>query len=361
MNINIKTFKPEPIEELLPSVKAILEKLQDQSLEDILHYDIKDEWLTEILTSANKKMKKIDPKLYIEQQNITPLQKMCCYRLSSTKVDCDVSLLSIVIYSLTHGLSTQIIQAQEPNSQKFCLTGDDVEYIGDTMNSCKTTLIEYIRLYGDDKMDPRVLKINPTGRNCGKFMTTDTYLTWEACILAHHEHFAKRLPTSAHTFIQLTHTIGNFIPVPPNFNMTRASKTNDYWDLTLRGIHDWFKCGDIDSDDGIRNIIGSAHAYEDAEENWCICKKWLSTYSDWDDFVIKTFMQDFVEIGNGEKLFGPPKELWKGHFDDSRLPKDEHEFEQFFTNASAWILARGRRIALAVKNELSNGVNVEEA
>lgn len=40
-----------------------------------------------------------------------------------------------------------------------------------------------------------------------------------------------------------------------------------------------------------------------------------------------------------------PYELWDGHFNGSKMPKKEWQFEQFFVNAKIRILERGELIA----------------
>lgn len=52
--------------------------------------------------------------------------------------------------------------------------------------------------------------------------------------------------------------------------------------------------------------------------------------------------------------YGPPDELWKGHFDCGGLPQREEEFQQFFTNATKRILARGEMIAKKVKETIES-------
>lgn len=51
--------------------------------------------------------------------------------------------------------------------------------------------------------------------------------------------------------------------------------------------------------------------------------------------------------------YGKPKELWKGHFNSSsKTPESGEQFEQFFINASSWIMARGNRIAITIKGKM---------
>lgn len=66
-------------------------------------------------------------------------------------------------------------------------------------------------------------------------------------------------------------------------------------------------------------------------------------------------MQPFLKVDkpvNGH--YGPPDELWKGHFDCGGIPQGEDEFQQFFTNATQRILARGEMIAKKVKETIES-------
>lgn len=88
---------------------------------------------------------------------------------------------------------------------------------------------------------------------------------------------------------------------------------------------------------------------------------WFNVFKNWDDFVEKNYMQDFVNGGNAGHKYGMPKELWKGHFNPlhSVLPENKDDFSQFFTNASEWITKRGTNIAKKLKKKLDEE-NVSE-
>ncbi|MDU1326222.1 MAG: hypothetical protein E6933_13755 [Clostridiales bacterium] len=93
------------------------------------------------------------------------------------------------------------------------------------------------------------------------------------------------------------------------------------------------------------------------EEALLLCEEWLNSYESWDAFVEGNFLQGFVnQEGNG---YGWPKELWKGHFTGSVSPKEEGQFVEFFTNAAAWITARGTRIAVALAQSLGSAEEQE--
>ncbi|MEG2820768.1 MAG: hypothetical protein RR868_08485 [Muribaculaceae bacterium] len=346
-------------DELIPQIEFVLEKLENESFEDMLLYDVKDEWLREIMDSANKKMNKIDENFSIDPLNATPLQKISCYQISSIAVDCDVSLRNIIIYALGFNLSDAIIEPQESGSQKFCLLGKEFRYQGDTMNSYNTTVNEFLRLFGDDTKYPKVLKINLGKVNYGKLMPCNGY-SWHECILNNYDHFKDILPYSARAFIRLNHTIGNFLPVPfqsktSSFNSPRGlGSTKDYWDLTLLHIYNWYIANsDMDANSHLSAIVKT-------DENIELCKAWLKSFTNnigepsWNAFVEENFLEDFVIFDTETICYREPKELWSGHFNGNILPQNKADFEQFFANASAWILARGSRIVSKVKMELEN-------
>lgn len=67
-------------------------------------------------------------------------------------------------------------------------------------------------------------------------------------------------------------------------------------------------------------------------------------------FVEKNYLQDFVHLEPGY-VYGPPKELWKGHFSGLVEPKVPKQCEEFFTHASTWILSRGERMVDKARKE----------
>lgn len=197
----------------------------------------------------------------------------------------------------------------------------DFVYRGDTMNSCSGTVNVYIRAFG------------------------------------------HKLPDVAKEFASLTHTIGNYTPVPfkkkgVEFNSPRGFnnyKINDYWDLTLLAIYNWFlvKNGKIPAYQlELLDVVKTKEAVQMVE-------RWLENFKDekgrysWDRFVTENFMEDFVdniEETSCERIngtYGMPKELWQGHFssfNDYNRPFTKEEFIQFFTNVTVAIRARGIRM-----------------
>lgn len=269
-------------------------------------------------------------------------EKLCCYKISGSKgVDCDAALRSTVIYQMAFGYdSPKIEQYKQGYYQLQCR---EFTLHGDTMNSYNTTVHEFLRTYGheEDRVAGFLVKV---GNVWGTRNLADA--NWEVCILENYEYFSKIIPPAAKEFFRLYHTVGNFCPIPNRLNNPRGYNSNskDYWDLALLCIYYDYCQG--------HNLKYTLEWLFKKDAG--LCRDWLKNFgegqSGWDNFVERNFLQDFVNQTDGH--YGPPKELWKGHFTNSVMPP-KADFDQFFTNASAWIAARGIRIALAVKAALA--------
>ena len=362
------------------TLEDMIEKLKGESVQELVNYDVKDEWKNDITSSAEKELNDhLEDRFHFNTYTISAWEKMCCYQISkqidSDEIDCDVALRSVVIYALAFpGTYDWSIKNQYKKKYKYCLQNDKCgfEYRGDTMNSYKTTIREYLRTYSHEEKSVKDFITLTSNNKWGTLEQYDyfyKYAHWEACILDNYNYFSSLLTHEAKEFIRLNHTMGNLIPAPWEFNCPRGNlnakknkdykgKIKDYWDLTLLVIWKWY----MSEHEGIRNdhflkdIVNEIE--KDQNKKIDVCKKWLECFKDWDDFVEKNYMQDFVNKCvnkcNEKNKYGMPKELWDGHFSGEVLPTKEDDFSQFFTNASAWIAARGERIALAVKNKLED-------
>lgn len=283
-------------------------------------------------------------------------QRMCQYKLANGKYDCDVSYLVMLQYAIAfphvrrNGWEIQ----KQPYGQgiKFQLTGSEFKYRGDTMNSYATTVHRYLN-----------------------FAVEQGRVNWEICMLDPHQCLNSIISEDARLFIELNHTIGNFVPVPfvkegEEFNRPRGKgATKDYWDLALLAIYQWYTQGNVEA---LQKMLNS-------EENTKLCITWLRKFENkteektqiklksWDNFVEKNYMQPFVKPRKDSEHFGPPKELWNGHFsqykkeitgakvknaEKSLRKKQKQFFEEYFQNVSMWILARGEQIAEAIMLKL---------
>lgn len=258
-------------------------------------------------------------------------QKMCCYQIADDGFDCDVARLTVLQYAIAYqkyvlsdGRKDQEQQGgygikwEFANPEKTEL----FKYRGDTMNSYNRTVHRYTGCWN------------------------------ESDILRRNAYYSARASHSALEFIRLRDTIGNFIPVPfvrqyKEFNRPRGTgSTNDYWDLALLAIYQWYTKQD---DKALKEML------KNSDENTGLCKEWLREFGEgpvgWDTFVQDNYMEAFIAENSGA-----PKELWKGHFEEFEKGSDvlpsKQQCEEFFKNASMWILARGELIAEAIIQKL---------
>lgn len=354
--------------ELTKKIKWVKEKLRGQEVQDLALFDVKEgqdgekeaSYYETYLKQTREDMakKSLFSQMESEWEDLAPWEKLCCYKISVNKgVDCDAALRSTVIYQVAFG-GGEIVR-----KGKTCLLKRDGFILrGDTMNSYATTVHEYLhsvlgndqKLF-DDMKDKQIVE----KRDKGRLYAHDKYYRprerpkrhWERAILHRYDDFfAEKIPPAAEEFFRLYHTVGNFIPWPDGCNVPRGrGATRDYWDWCLKDIYKWYQDNPdctkrhTANHDALKKLVGSRKV---------ILGKWLATFTSWNDFVEKNYIQDFVNQSAGGG-YGEPKELWEGHFTKGVMPKEKTDFEQFFTNASAWITARGVRIALAVKEALA--------
>lgn len=201
------------------------------------------------------------------------------------------------------------------------------QIIGDTMNSVNTTM--------------RVLlKKEMNDGNWSKAKTVKCYAeekeTIKKVIKKYH---------GAEDFLGAAYTIGNFIPVPVDCNSPRGFNNHvieDYWDLTLWNIYQWYQSMD---DEHLFKIVKT-------QANVKLYKKWLVSFGSWDQFVVANYMQDFVNKATQKDkgVFGKPKELWAGHLEEgaSVLPEPK-QFDEFFKKATECISLRSARMVNALR------------
>ncbi|WP_373192384.1 hypothetical protein [Enterococcus sp. RIT-PI-f] len=121
-------------------------------------------------------------------------------------------------------------------------------------------------------------------------------------------------------FAKLTHSIGNFTILLSWMNTGRGSgfsSVKDYFDLTLKDIHDSY----LGVDDEFGKIF-------------------------WREFVKKYYLQPFVTKNY------IVSELWKGHFNTRTYPQKIEDFEQFYHNVNLLIEERGKWITKQLCNKL---------
>ncbi len=243
------------------------------------------------------------------------------------------------------------------NIWEKCINSKTGYICSDTMNSVQTSLNKYVKLnYNEsDKEKYKNIKNGCSLKSCiDKFVIDkepDKWLDSETLL----------------NFINLYHTLGNFIPVPSDFNKERANVNGaaDYWQNTLNDIYCYYDdkaCG--------KSNTTWLDKYSD----------WLDSFGSWDDFIEKNYLQDYVvEINDKNKysvqlsMFFPHedfinKDLYKSNTDifikysEHRLFRkmqtdkiNDKLLENFFENAAYCIEKRTERmIDVLIKKATEN-------
>lgn len=215
---------------------------------------------------------------------------------------------------------------------------------GETMNSANTTLVEwYTYLETELQRKEREELRNPTQRITNKYILSR--------YLQDKEGQKNLLNKKCQLFLSLYHTLGNFIPVPVDCNAPRGcGPLADYWDLTLKVIYDYYE-----EDDHIGDITGKDDGCAERYKHWLnsFKKNGDNGQKGWNRFVEKNYMQDFVEP-DLEGGYGMPKELWENHFSQfsygrEARPMNKEQVQEFFVNASVWIIKRSNRMIQELK------------
>ena len=134
-------------------------------------------------------------------------------------------------------------------------------------------------------------------------------------------------------FISKYHTIGNYIPVPNNFNCARSGhfSKHDMWDLTLIKICEYYN---NHSEQTLKELL---HIKELTKENKIIIentKKWLDTYKDDKEFIAKNYLKVYIT---------KKEELNKIHNWKNSYPKLD-DYNKYFEILSEIIEIRGNDI-----------------
>lgn len=204
------------------------------------------------------------------------------------------------------------------------LCGKEKRIQGDTMNSVQTTL---------NKTWKKEILNNENSRISLRRMV-NLYINDKEKI----EEKLRKI-TRLEEFMSIYHTLGNFIPIPHN-----RRGLNDYWDLTLKAIYDYY----INNDStGLDKLAGKDKTKDYIE--------WLNLFKDkdnktsWKNFIERNYMEAFIH-----KNYGEPRELWKEHFQNKgKLPK-KGQYEKFYTNASTWIEKRSKKMLKVLPKKIED-------
>ena len=221
----------------------------------------------------------------------------------------------------------------EEENLKFCKKDNEIK--GDTINSQNTTLnILYTYIETSEKKNERL----NIGNNISIRYILSRYIEDRDGQISLFEQ-----KNGLKEFLSVYHSLGNFIPCPINCNSPRGTGyTKDYWDLALLIIYMYY----MGETDEIEYIVG--------KKNVCIYKLWLDSFKDWNMFVEKNYLQDYV-TKDKENGYGIPIELWKGHFEAAKngnIYPSESQIEEFYKNATLCILERAKKMLAAISQRL---------
>lgn len=375
--------------------REILNEFLEKSKCNLIDYDFKNEF---------KKNTDFENGLVLAKNKLgynSNLHNWLLYKKSKLHIDCDVAFLSIIIFKcgwnfLENGTIIEQNNRYNSDNKKFEIKLDDgTVYKGDSMNSFWTTFIEALGILFK-KTDP-VQKIESDeeklryefalfflrfkiiskkvlqnyfnedslseypeynkslrGKKYNGDLSDIERLSWLILNLKKIRKMDLDLFENLERFAQLTHSVGNFIPVPEEFNNGRAlKKTKDYFDLTLKCIHDYYL--PIKPSEGNNRAVLSQFLKVTAIDK---CEKWLERFNGWDEFVEKNYLQDFVnEIclldapNCKSSRFGEPKLFWKGHSLERPCPQVIEDVKDFLENVNVMIELRGARIYKALNPE----------
>lgn len=251
----------------------------------------------------------------------------------------------------SHSLLLQLIYKQLWCGSSLVESIDPcVKISGDTLNSCQTTLNKTIqRIEQDEKSFNCLNDIYP--KMCGKYYSKKYAITLFAADMkpSTNKLFCNKLKSVNFLchFLECYHTLGNFMPVPYGCNAPRGiGSTNDYWDLALKIIYDYY----VNDGDGISDIVGCDYTLIQRY------KEWLDSFASegnksqgWKNFIEINFLQDFVNCS--DSCYGPPIELWP---EKSSLREDEINLKKdeiFYKRATCVILKRSKRMVAELKNK----------
>ena len=230
------------------------------------------------------------------------VKRWAAYHKTKVKIDADVSEWAVNSYINKYAFLKDGIKRNQPNEEhKYEISVGDSTYRGDTM----TSFSNFIRRYYIMKYHLK----NISSKSCADRIIADDIP----------EEYIVKLA-------DLTHTEGNFIPVPLCFNVERAGMyaNCDYWDIVMYCIFRWCKTSDDAYISELLNRYGSNKHIAKSMSNF---KNWMKNFNNnWFEFVNKNHLKAFVDL-NSEEWY--PKEFWEDHFALNRkLNKlSENEFQ----------------------------------
>lgn len=225
--------------------------------------------------------------------------------------------------------------------KQFHLNCHHDKYTGETMNSGGYILKSSLQL--SEGYWEKCAELGVKGsfsNNYGLFFKNIDKFTIEADI--------NRL----NKYLGLTHSIGNFIPVPEYFNVGRNLPTSDYWDLTMYNIYLWYKTKDDEYlIRFLTEIRDNSRVYAEGKRILDFAKPWLLKLESWQNFVKLNYLEPFVDKNM------KPIPFWDDHFErfekkQGLSPQSINEVNQFLETVTKMIVERGNLISSFMKEKI---------
>lgn len=255
-------------------------------------------------------------------------------------IDCDGSKSSPIVPTATNLLYRTLWtwRNNTPNS-------------ADTMNSMWTTYKQALELF--DKKAWTSRKAEEIMKEMVKPYSENTPLSLREEYVFHTDESAddleKKVGEQLEILAHLTHALGNFIPCASPFNGGRYNATNDYWDITLMYIRDWYLNrqlfllkSDLPSNGFNAGILGE-------------CRDWLNSFGvgkeGWNSFVNDNFLKAYTDGTDegGYKI----KPFYNDYTIGKSLPESREDLLECLLSMNAAIIARGNEMGKKLEENLT--------
>jgi len=262
------------------------------------------------------------------------LYKFLLYKVNAQKwnFDCDRCDYTKSIYSKLWGFDDTL----SGSYQNISVGRKQIKMGMETMNSFWTTFAWALNKWciKDIKKEIGIVEVCSDSQEI-------LLKNYDKLIVIMEKNLSKEIVDKFIMFAQLTHTIGNMILVPKkvspytdgeqnstqkkvdlSFNMARASKWNDYFDLSLLWL------------------------YNNREEDWT--KETFICYAE------KFFLMDYVtEKGKVIPLIKSHGKILRGDFEEESRPKSKKELAELLDNINNRIVFRGKLMHAKINNDES--------
>lgn len=266
----------------------------------------------------------------------TKIEQFFHYKYNNRGMDFDAIKPIVEVYCQTFE-SLHNGKLVHKGGKNYNIVKDNLVYTGETMNSGLNILKKAMHFspgYTENYKKISVSGSFSTRKNIKKFIEhLDDFYIEANC-------------ENLNDFLGLTHSIGNFIPVPQGFNVGRNLLTSDYWDLALYNIYLWYA---TKNDDYLNRFLIKKDI--NVIEN---IKLWLNSFKNWQGFIEKNYLQPFVLHAKDSQL--RPIPFWDDHFNryedyhskKTRMtkklalePQNTEEINQFLERVNRRITSRG--------------------